>query len=343
MSFPSTSAYPKDAGLLIPVGMKLRDEFLCPITRLLITDPVIASDGHTYDRTAIERWLKTHSNSPKTGETLKTKDLTPNITLKRLLQDLLTSKSDALFCEDVGSGDVVMQRVYLVKEDVLVLKCLGPVESQWNGKSFRTTVTGCIGGRRRPKEEKTGRDFIQFSDATVSRRHFEIKYSDSKFYISDLGSAGGTFIRVVKESSVRVKRGMMVMKVKGKEGKKNTQTHPLQQFSNPSIDYDSTEEKDDTQTHTTPNNAINPTPSLETEENYLFPGPDPNLSVKCFAPEGTPIQGKIYEVGRTGATLGRKTCNTISFSQTGETGETVGLDSSISGEVSDGERTATEI
>lgn len=35
-----------------------------------------------------------------------------------------------------------MQRVYLVKEDVLVLKCLGPVESQWNGKSFRTTVTG---------------------------------------------------------------------------------------------------------------------------------------------------------------------------------------------------------
>lgn len=61
-------------------------------------------------------------------------------------------------------------------------------------------LTGCIGGRRRPKEEKTGRDFIQFSDATVSRRHFEIKYSDSKFYISDLGSAGGTFIRVVKES-----------------------------------------------------------------------------------------------------------------------------------------------
>lgn len=32
---------------LIPTGYKLRDEFVCPITRELIMDPVIAADGHT--------------------------------------------------------------------------------------------------------------------------------------------------------------------------------------------------------------------------------------------------------------------------------------------------------
>jgi hypothetical protein len=32
---------------LIPCGYKLRDEFVCPITRELIMDPVIAADGHT--------------------------------------------------------------------------------------------------------------------------------------------------------------------------------------------------------------------------------------------------------------------------------------------------------
>ena len=30
---------------------------LCPITKALYVDPVIAADGETYERTAIERWI----------------------------------------------------------------------------------------------------------------------------------------------------------------------------------------------------------------------------------------------------------------------------------------------
>jgi hypothetical protein len=33
------------------------DDFLCPITRKLMEDPVIAADGHTYSRSAIEEWI----------------------------------------------------------------------------------------------------------------------------------------------------------------------------------------------------------------------------------------------------------------------------------------------
>jgi len=36
-----------NVAIIVPRGCKIRDEFVCPITRELITDPVIAADGHT--------------------------------------------------------------------------------------------------------------------------------------------------------------------------------------------------------------------------------------------------------------------------------------------------------
>lgn len=38
--------------------------FLCPITRELMTDPVVDPDGNSYERSAIENWLQEHSTSP---------------------------------------------------------------------------------------------------------------------------------------------------------------------------------------------------------------------------------------------------------------------------------------
>ena len=44
------------------------DAFLCPITLELMTDPVVALDGHTYERSAIEDWFAGGNMlSPKTG------------------------------------------------------------------------------------------------------------------------------------------------------------------------------------------------------------------------------------------------------------------------------------
>jgi FHA domain len=55
------------------------------------------------------------------------------------------------------------------------------------------------------------------------------------------------------------------------------------------------------------------------------------VQLECFAPEGTPIQGRRYKVDREGASLGRKQSNAIAFShETG--GQIMGIDSSISGE-----------
>ncbi|XP_072321089.1 WD repeat, SAM and U-box domain-containing protein 1 [Eucyclogobius newberryi] len=59
------------------------DEFLCPITRELMKDPVIAADGYSYERAAIESWINTKNrSSPMTNLPLLTTLLTPNHTLK---------------------------------------------------------------------------------------------------------------------------------------------------------------------------------------------------------------------------------------------------------------------
>ncbi|KAL3153167.1 hypothetical protein ABBQ38_011919 [Trebouxia sp. C0009 RCD-2024] len=59
--------------------------FCCPITKVAMVDPVIAGDGHTYERTAIQHWLQGSSLSPVTGDKLPHTRLVPNVLVKSAL------------------------------------------------------------------------------------------------------------------------------------------------------------------------------------------------------------------------------------------------------------------
>ena len=63
------------------------DEYCCPITLDLMLDPCICSDGNTYERRAIEDWLRSHNTSPSTNYPLPHKSLIPNRTLKVLIDE----------------------------------------------------------------------------------------------------------------------------------------------------------------------------------------------------------------------------------------------------------------
>jgi len=52
--------------------------FICPITKEIFEDPVVAADGFTYERSAIIQWLRNSSQSPMTNMTLDHLSLTPN-------------------------------------------------------------------------------------------------------------------------------------------------------------------------------------------------------------------------------------------------------------------------
>jgi hypothetical protein len=66
--------------------------FLCPITLEIMKDPVTVSTGITYDRGSIERWIFSQKNNicPVTKQVLLDLEITPNITLRRVIQSWCT-------------------------------------------------------------------------------------------------------------------------------------------------------------------------------------------------------------------------------------------------------------
>ena len=46
------------------------DHYKCPISQHIMTDPVVCSDGHTYERSYIEKWFSKKNTSPLTNKIL---------------------------------------------------------------------------------------------------------------------------------------------------------------------------------------------------------------------------------------------------------------------------------
>lgn len=71
------------------IKRKVPDHFKCPITYELMKDPVIASDGHSYERKAIEEWFQKNDRSPLTNEKLQDKKVYPCLFLKHSIAEFL--------------------------------------------------------------------------------------------------------------------------------------------------------------------------------------------------------------------------------------------------------------
>jgi len=61
--------------------------FMCPISHELMSDPVVASDGHCYQRNDIESWLEMKGTSPMTGAPLAHPQLYPNFSLRSQIEN----------------------------------------------------------------------------------------------------------------------------------------------------------------------------------------------------------------------------------------------------------------
>ena len=68
--------------------VQIQNDALCPINLEVMEDPVVCADGHSYERAAITTWFKKNQKSPMTGKKLPNKKLTPNITLRKMIEAL---------------------------------------------------------------------------------------------------------------------------------------------------------------------------------------------------------------------------------------------------------------
>ena len=71
------------------------DELICPITQEVMEDPVVAADGHTYERAAIARWMVKRMTSPKTGEDLESPIVFPNHSVRRMVREWQESMQES--------------------------------------------------------------------------------------------------------------------------------------------------------------------------------------------------------------------------------------------------------
>jgi hypothetical protein len=61
---------------------------MCPITHVVFTEPVIGSDCHTYEKSAIVEWLRNHGTSPITSKPMTIDSLVLNVALKNTIEEL---------------------------------------------------------------------------------------------------------------------------------------------------------------------------------------------------------------------------------------------------------------
>lgn len=72
------------------------EDLLCPITKVIMIDPVIAADGNTYERSAIEEWLRSNKTSPvNTTQKLAHTEVIPN---RRTLRKIQKFKNENNIC-----------------------------------------------------------------------------------------------------------------------------------------------------------------------------------------------------------------------------------------------------
>lgn len=93
--------------------LHIPDGFECPILREIMTDPVLALDGHSYERAAIEQWFRSGRSrtlSPMTGQRLASRMLLPNHSLRKAIEDYIRQMPDLDFVikAQVESRDLML-------------------------------------------------------------------------------------------------------------------------------------------------------------------------------------------------------------------------------------------
>jgi hypothetical protein len=78
----------------------------------IMQDPVVATDGYTYERSSIEHWFRTHATSPMTSLPLHSKLLIPNHSLRSQINEWKTRKTAAAAADAAAAAAIKIQKLY---------------------------------------------------------------------------------------------------------------------------------------------------------------------------------------------------------------------------------------
>jgi hypothetical protein len=83
------------------------EEYICPLSHRLMTDPVVSVHGDTFQRDAILCWLLDMDNDccPFSGKLMALQDIIPNYTLRMRIQVWMENKQDGIDRGEQEEGD----------------------------------------------------------------------------------------------------------------------------------------------------------------------------------------------------------------------------------------------
>lgn len=84
----SSSSVAAPPGKAYGVIAKIIQHHRCPITHQLLVDPVVAEDGHVYERSALEHWLRTSEKSPVTNRPMGA-IIMPAVAIRQTVNELV--------------------------------------------------------------------------------------------------------------------------------------------------------------------------------------------------------------------------------------------------------------
>ncbi|ACE05799.1 hypothetical protein Aasi_0377 [Candidatus Amoebophilus asiaticus 5a2] len=70
------------------------DHLICPLTQELFLDPVVTPCGHSFSHQELLKWLNTQKSCPNCREPVNPKRLCPNVSLRQVIEKLLSSRED---------------------------------------------------------------------------------------------------------------------------------------------------------------------------------------------------------------------------------------------------------
>lgn len=134
----------------------------CSITYQTMSDPVIDDDGNTYERTAIEQWLRVHGTSPMTRRPMSVGNLRPNRAVMNAILELKSEQSSERCSEQssVRLSETKFQDATVeIRSGECVSQCTVNVEDgPTNPKKivFVLDISGSMASQADPPGETTG-------------------------------------------------------------------------------------------------------------------------------------------------------------------------------------------
>jgi len=94
--------------------MNIPHSYLCPITQDMMEDAMMDTEGNSYSKPAILRWLGTKQTSPLTNQPLTVSDLTPNRTLRSAIEEFMALNGASAGSDDTTQAQQPIQAVPVV-------------------------------------------------------------------------------------------------------------------------------------------------------------------------------------------------------------------------------------